>query len=81
EYITLELDEDLSANEAKLNLASLNDRFNNGGAWLTAYIFLNGALVDVQQFYSTDINYTSNHEGFITVAMTNGSFDEIRLTP
>ncbi|EJG0653606.1 calcium-binding protein [Vibrio parahaemolyticus] len=81
EYITLELDEDLSANEAKLNLASLNDRFNNGGAWLTAYIFLNGALVDVQQFYSTDINYTSNHEGFITVAMANGSFDEIRLTP
>ncbi|UYI45811.1 calcium-binding protein [Vibrio natriegens] len=81
EYITLELDEDLSANEAKLNLASLNDRFNSGAAWLTAYIFLNGALVDVQQFYSTDINYTSNHEGFITVAMANGSFDEIRLTP
>ncbi|EGR0921179.1 calcium-binding protein [Vibrio parahaemolyticus] len=81
EYITLELDEDLSANEAKLNLASLNDRFNNGGAWLTAYIFLNGALVDVQQFYSTDINYTSNHEGSITVSLANGSFDEIRLTP
>ncbi|TOO33567.1 hypothetical protein, partial [Vibrio parahaemolyticus] len=74
EYITLELDEDLSANEAKLNLASLNDRFNNGGAWLTAYIFLNGALVDVQQFYSTDINYTSNHEGSITVSLANGSF-------
>ncbi|MCR9847018.1 Calx-beta domain-containing protein [Vibrio antiquarius] len=81
EYITLELDEDLSANEAKLNLASLNDRFNSGGAWLTAYIFLNGALVDVQQFYSTDITYTSNHEGSITVALANGSFDEIRLTP
>ncbi|ANQ12685.1 hypothetical protein BA890_07875 [Vibrio natriegens NBRC 15636 = ATCC 14048 = DSM 759] len=81
EYITLELDEDLSANEAKLNLASLNDRFNSGAAWLTAYIFLNGALVDVQQFYSTDITYTSNHEGFITVDMANGSFDEIRLTP
>ncbi|WP_274013350.1 Calx-beta domain-containing protein [Vibrio parahaemolyticus] len=81
EYITLELDEDLSAKEAKLNLASLNDRFNNGGAWLTAYIFLNGALVDVQQFYSTDINYTSNHEGSITVSLANGSFDEIRLTP
>ncbi|UFN68267.1 calcium-binding protein [Vibrio alginolyticus] len=81
EYITLELDEDLSANEAKLNLASLNDRFNGGGAWLTAYIFLNGALVDVQQFYSTDITYTSNHEGSITVALANGSFDEIRLTP
>ncbi|MRE07514.1 calcium-binding protein, partial [Vibrio parahaemolyticus] len=81
EYITLELDEDLSASEAKLNLASLNDRFNNGGAWLTAYIFLNGALVDVQQFYSTDINYTSNHEGSITVSLANGSFDEIRLTP
>ncbi|MBR9875267.1 MAG: calcium-binding protein, partial [Vibrionaceae bacterium] len=81
EYITLELDEDLSANEAKLSLASLNDRFNSGAAWLTAYIFLNGALVDVQQFYSTDITYTSNHEGFITVAMANGSFDEIRLTP
>ncbi|MBE5199567.1 calcium-binding protein [Vibrio parahaemolyticus] len=81
EYITLELDEDLSANEAKLNLASLNDRFNNGGAWLTAYIFLNGALVDVQQFYSTDINYASNHEGSITVSLANGSFDEIRLTP
>ncbi|MCS0355480.1 beta strand repeat-containing protein, partial [Vibrio diabolicus] len=81
EYITLELDEDLSANEAKLNLASLNDRFNSGSAWLTAYIFLNGALVDVQQFYSTDITYTSNHEGSITVALANGSFDEIRLTP
>ncbi|MCS0334733.1 calcium-binding protein [Vibrio diabolicus] len=81
EYITLELDEDLSANEAKLNLASLNDRFNSGGAWLTAYLFLNGALVDVQQFYSTDITYTSNHEGSITVALANGSFDEIRLTP
>ncbi|MFB5141394.1 Calx-beta domain-containing protein [Vibrio diabolicus] len=81
EYITLELDEDLSANEAKLNLASLNDRFNSGGAWLTAYIFLTGALVDVQQFYSTDITYTSNHEGSITVALANGSFDEIRLTP
>ncbi|MDV5053409.1 Calx-beta domain-containing protein [Vibrio sp. T13N] len=81
EYITLELDEDLSANEAKLNLASLNDRFNSSGAWLTAYIFLNGALVDVQQFYSTDITYTSNHEGSITVALANGSFDEIRLTP
>ncbi|MCS0403671.1 Calx-beta domain-containing protein [Vibrio diabolicus] len=81
EYITLELDEDLSAKEAKLNLASLNDRFNSGGAWLTAYIFLNGALVDVQQFYSTDITYTSNHEGSITVALANGSFDEIRLTP
>ncbi|HHX8656348.1 TPA: Calx-beta domain-containing protein [Vibrio diabolicus] len=81
EYITLELDEDLSANEAKLNLASLNDRFNSGGAWLTAYIFLNGALVDVQQFYSTDITYTSNHEGSITVALANDSFDEIRLTP
>ncbi|WP_172605898.1 Calx-beta domain-containing protein [Vibrio sp. T9] len=81
EYITLELDEDLSAAEAKLNLASLNDRFNSGGAWLTAYIFLNGALVDVQQFYSTDITYTSNHEGSITVALANGSFDEIRLTP
>ncbi|WP_176293141.1 Calx-beta domain-containing protein [Vibrio natriegens] len=81
EYITLELDEDLSANEAKLNLASLNDRFNSGAAWLTAYIFLNGALVDVQDFYSSDITYTSNHEGFITVALANGSFDEIRLTP
>ncbi|MBR9787146.1 MAG: calcium-binding protein, partial [Vibrionaceae bacterium] len=81
EYITLELDDDLSANEAKLNLASLNDRFNSGAAWLTAYIFLNGALVDVQQFYSTDITYTSNHEGSITVALANGSFDEIRLTP
>ncbi|MGP8305081.1 Calx-beta domain-containing protein [Vibrio sp. YIC-376] len=81
EYITLELDDDLSANEAKLSLASLNDRFNSGAAWLTAYIFLNGALVDVQQFYSTDITYTGNHEGFITVAMANGSFDEIRLTP
>jgi hypothetical protein len=81
EYVTLELDDDLSANEAKLSLASLNDRFNSGAAWLTAYIFLNGALVDVQQFYSTDITYTGNHEGFITVAMANGSFDEIRLTP
>ncbi|MGY0616148.1 Calx-beta domain-containing protein, partial [Vibrio sp. FJH11] len=81
EYIALELDEDLSANEAKLSLASLNDRFNSGAAWLTAYIFLDGHLVGVQQFYSTDITYTGNHEGFITVAMASGSFDEIRLTP
>ncbi|EIO4081456.1 calcium-binding protein [Vibrio parahaemolyticus] len=81
EYVAIKLDEGLDADKAKINLASLNDRFNNGGAWITAYIFLDGIVVDTQEIRAEDISYSGNHEGTATIELANGSFDEIRLSP
>ncbi len=81
EYVAIKLDEGLEADKAKINLASLNDRFNNGGAWITAYIFLDGIVVDTQEIRAEDISYSGNHEGTATIELANGSFDEIRLSP
>ncbi|MFW9677307.1 Calx-beta domain-containing protein [Vibrio parahaemolyticus] len=81
EYVAIKLDEGLEADKAKINLASLNDRFNNGGAWITAYIFLDGLVVDTQEIRAEDISYSGNHEGTATIELANGSFDEIRLSP
>ncbi len=81
EYVAIKLDEGLEADKAKINLASLNDRFNNGGAWITAYIFLDGIVVDTQEIRAEDISYSGNHEGSATIELANGSFDEIRLSP
>ncbi|MDV6251127.1 Calx-beta domain-containing protein [Vibrio sp. EA2] len=83
EFIALELDEGLEAKEVKLNLASLNNSFNsNGTGIITAYLFLDGALVDTQDFNTSQIEYLSGsqHEGSITVTWDSG-FDEVRLTP
>ncbi|EJG0563245.1 calcium-binding protein [Vibrio parahaemolyticus] len=81
EYVAIKLDESLEADKAKINLASLNDRFNNGGAWITAYIFLDGIVIDTQEIRAEDISYSGNHEGTATIELANGSFDEIRLSP
>ncbi|MFM2611494.1 Calx-beta domain-containing protein [Vibrio campbellii] len=81
EFIAIELDEGLEAEEARLNLASLNDQFNNGAAWINVYFYMDGVLAETQVIQTSDIVFTGNQEGFATVAITNGSFDEIRLFP
>ncbi|WP_052438072.1 Calx-beta domain-containing protein [Vibrio campbellii] len=81
EFIAIELDEGLEAEEARLNLASLNDQFNNGAAWINVYFYMDGVLAENQVIQTSDIVFTGNQEGFATVAITNGSFDEIRLFP
>ncbi|HHF2883415.1 TPA: Calx-beta domain-containing protein, partial [Vibrio diabolicus] len=81
EFIAIELDEGLEAKEARLNLASLNDRFNSGGAWIQAYFYMGDTLVDIQTIHTSDIVFTGNQEGYADVSLSNGSFDEIRLFP
>ncbi|ARR44460.1 calcium-binding protein [Vibrio campbellii] len=81
EFIAIELDEGLEAEEARLDLASLNDRFNSGAAWINVYFYMDGVLAETQVIQTSDIVFTGNQEGFATVAITNGSFDEIRLFP
>ncbi|WP_404972986.1 Calx-beta domain-containing protein [Vibrio campbellii] len=81
EFIAIELDEGLEAEEARLNLASLNDQFNNGAAWINVYFYMDGVLAETQVIQTSDIVFTGNQEGFATVAIANGSFDEIRLFP
>ncbi|CAE6906084.1 COG2931 [Vibrio sp. B1ASS3] len=81
EFIAIELDEGLEAEEARLDLASLNDRFNSGAAWINVYFYMDGVLAGTQVIQTSDIVFTGNQEGFATVAITNGSFDEIRLFP
>ncbi|APX06193.1 calcium-binding protein [Vibrio campbellii] len=81
EFIAIELDEGLEAEEARLDLASLNDRFNSGAAWINVYFYMDGVLAETQVIQTSDIVFTGNQEGFATVAITNGSFDEIRLLP
>ncbi|HDM8232123.1 TPA: calcium-binding protein [Vibrio campbellii] len=81
EFIAIELDEGLEAEEARLNLASLNDQFNNGAAWINVYFYMDGVLAETQVIQTSDIVFTGNQEGFAIVAITNGSFDEIRLFP
>ncbi|CAH1521362.1 Calcium-binding protein [Vibrio owensii] len=81
EFIAIELDEGLEAEEARLNLASLNNQFNNGAAWINVYFYMDGVLAETQVVQTSDIVFTGNQEGFATVAITNGSFDEIRLFP
>ncbi|WP_253656867.1 Calx-beta domain-containing protein [Vibrio sp. Y58_MX_L22] len=81
EFIAIELDEGLEAKEARLNLASLNDRFNSGGAWIQAYFYMGDTLVDIQTIQTSDIVFTGNQEGYADVSLSNGSFDEIRLFP
>ncbi|CAH1547151.1 hypothetical protein THOG05_80176 [Vibrio rotiferianus] len=81
EFIAIDLDEGLEAKEARLNLASLNDRFNSGAAWINVYFYMDGVLAETQVIQTDDIVFTGNQEGFATVAINNGSFDEIRLFP
>ncbi|HHF3148238.1 TPA: Calx-beta domain-containing protein [Vibrio diabolicus] len=81
EFIAIELDEGLEAKETRLNLASLNDRFNSGGAWIQAYFYMGDTLVDIQTIHTSDIVFTGNQEGYADVSLSNGSFDEIRLFP
>ncbi|WP_282064550.1 beta strand repeat-containing protein [Vibrio rotiferianus] len=81
EFIAIDLDDGLEAKEARLNLASLNDRFNSGAAWINVYFYMDGVLAETQVIQTDDIVFTGNQEGFATVAINNGSFDEIRLFP
>ncbi|WP_052447935.1 Calx-beta domain-containing protein [Vibrio rotiferianus] len=81
EFIAIDLDDGLEAKEARLNLASLNDRFNSGAAWINVYFYMDGVLAETQVIQTDDIVFTGNQEGFATVAISSGSFDEIRLFP
>ncbi|MFV8406585.1 beta strand repeat-containing protein, partial [Vibrio harveyi] len=81
EFIAIELDEGLEAEEARLDLASLNDQFNNGAAWINVYFYSEGVLTETQVIETSDIVFTGNQEGFANIAISSGSFDEIRLFP
>ncbi|WP_407833066.1 Calx-beta domain-containing protein [Vibrio rotiferianus] len=81
EFIAIDLDDGLEAKEARLNLASLNDRFNSGAAWINVYFYMDGVLAETQVIQTDDIVFTGNQQGFATVAISSGSFDEIRLFP
>jgi phage baseplate assembly protein gpV len=81
EFIAIDLDDGLEAKEARLNLASLNDRFNSGAAWINIYFYMDGVLAETQVIQTDDIVFTGNQQGFATVAISSGSFDEIRLFP
>ncbi|MGR5195417.1 calcium-binding protein, partial [Vibrio rotiferianus] len=81
EFIAIDLDDGLEAKEARLNLASLNDRFNSGAAWINVYLYMDGVLAETQVIQTDDIVFTGNQQGFATVAISSGSFDEIRLFP
>ncbi|MFN1651096.1 beta strand repeat-containing protein [Vibrio rotiferianus] len=81
EFIAIDLDDGLEAKEARLNLASLNDRFNSGAAWINVYFYMDGVLAETQVIQTDDLVFTGNQQGFATVAISSGSFDEIRLFP